>query len=109
MSYLYGLTKAYDIDKARRRSRYFEDQSERDLWKANEILKKEIDQWSYTGHTWASVDIDFSTYGEQVGYVTSVDLADMYREAGYKVFIKELFNSVDDKVKGYRVEVSWEE
>ena len=44
MSYLYGLTKAYDIDKARRRSRYFEDQSERDLWKANEILKKEIDQ-----------------------------------------------------------------
>lgn len=109
MSYLYGLIHPYNISEARRRSSFFADQSERDLQRANEILRKEIDQWSYTGYTWASVDIDFSTYGEQGSYVTSADLADMYREAGYKVFIKELFNSVDDKVKGYRVEVSWEE
>ena len=109
MAYLYGLTEAYDINEARRRARYFEEQSERDLWKANETLKKDIDQQSYKGETWACVDIVFSIYGEQGGFVTSVDLADMYREVGYKVFIKELFDSVDDDVKGYRVEVSWEE
>ena len=109
MAYLYGLTKAYDINEARRRARYFEEQSERDLWKANEALKKDIDQQSYRGETWACADIDFSTYGEQGSFVTSVDLADIYREVGYKVNIKELFNSADDDVKGYRVEVSWEE
>lgn len=112
MAYLYGLTKAYDINEARRRARYFEEQSERNLWEANEALKKDIDQQSYRGETWACVDLLFKNYmgdGEQASIVTSADLADMYRDAGYKVDIKELFDSVDDDVKGYRVEVSWEE
>lgn len=112
MSYLYGITKAYDIDKARRRSRYFEDQSERDLREANEALKKDIDQQSYHGKTWACVDLLFRNYigdGEQASVVTSADLADMYEKAGYKVEIQELFDAVDDDVKGYRVAVSWEE
>lgn len=112
MSYLYGLTKAYDITEARKRSKYFKDQSERDLREANEALKKDIDQQSYCGETWACVDLLFRNYirdGEQASVVTSVDLADMYEEAGYKVEIRALYDAVDDDVKGYRVAVSWEE
>lgn len=109
IGYLYGLTEAYDIDKARRRSRYFEDQSERDLWKANEILKNEIDKWSYSGHTEASIDIDFPTYGEPGTQVITADLVDMYAEAGYKVRTQSLSNTIDNSTAGFRVTVSWEE
>ena len=109
MSYLYGLTKAYDINKARERSRYFADQSELDLYNANEELKKSIEEWSGIGESFGSVDIIISPFRtEQGAYVTATDLAEMYRDSQYKVTVDEIFNSSDCKVAGYRVTVRWE-
>lgn len=108
MSYLYGLTKAYDITKARRRSKYFADESERDLWEVNERLKREIDRCSYSGWTWACVDISLKN-GESANQVTASDLASMYSEAGYKTRIMPLYNGYGELQKAFRLIVEWEE
>ena len=110
MAYMYGLTKAYDINEARRRVKYFADQSERDLWMANAILKDEIDKCSYSGYTEASIDIDFYRYcGEWAAEATAADLVDMYRDAGYKVEITPLLCAYTGDKTAYRITVSWEE
>lgn len=108
MSYLYGLTHPYNISEARRRTSYFADQSEKDLWETNERLKHEIERWSYSGYTYATVDIDLID-GEFANQSIASDLAKMYSDAGYKTRIMSLYNGHNVLQKACRLEVSWEE
>lgn len=105
--YLYGLTEPYDINEARERTSYFADQSERDLWKTNEILKHEIDQCSYSGYTSATIDISLRS-GEFANYATASNLANMYSDAGYKTRVMSLYNGYNGLKEACRLEVSWE-
>lgn len=98
------VEKPFNIERARERTQHYADQSERDIWTYNTMLKNEIERCSFNGMNKATVGITSLKFNESESIVS--ELSDMYIKEGYDIRIDRLVNGLD-AFTGYRFTVIW--
>lgn len=106
-----NIFEPYSIDEAIKRSWRYSSKSERDLWIANELLKKQIEDCSFSGRYDAAIEYTIYDLTPTFLNINEVEatigtLAEKYMAEGYHIVITPLKGACL-KIEGYRMEVSW--
>lgn len=106
-----NIFEPYSIDKAIKRSWRYSSKSERDLWIANELLKKQIEECSFSGGYDATIEYTIHDLTPAFSNINEVEatvntLAEEYMAEGYHIVITPL-KGYCQRIEGYRMEVSW--
>ena len=105
------VIKPYSFDEAIERSRIYADKSERDLWIANELLKRQIEECSFSGGYEATIEYTIYDLSPAFSNINEVEatvgtLADVYEEEGYHTKVTPL-KGYCHRIEGFRLEVNW--